>query len=178
MPEGTTANAKWIGGTGTWNNTANWENNNQPNGNSSQAVVIHFAGSGGTSTNDYSPNVQFQQILFDSGEPSNNVIGSGIRLYNWGTTAKIENNSVNPQTVGLDYITFVGSGELDPTAGNLTINSNVYTSVTGTIIVYGTKTLTSERFSAKWRWHRILRPARAGRCRDERFEHLHRFDRH
>ena len=141
-----TANAIWTGGGGSnnWNDTSNWANGQNPDGSGSS--FVHFAGTTRlTPLNDYGAYTQFQQILFDSGAGSFTLSGAAIKLYSGGT-AKIENNSGNAQTVTLNSdgnsIIFVSNGELDPTAGDLTINNGIYFDAGNTLSVYGSNKLT------------------------------------
>ena len=138
--------ATWTGGDyGTnhnWSNSGNWTPSN-PDG--AGQTIIHFAGSTGLNPfNDYGAFTQFNQILFDAGASSFTLSGAAVKLTaNGGSVAKIENNSANTlQTVSFNSsgnsFGFIGSGELDPTAGDLTISNDIFVDTTnGTISVFG-----------------------------------------
>ncbi len=145
---GTTTNAVWTGGSGitdNWNDTANWSGGNQPLGGNG-STVIHFAGSSRTTpNNDYGAFTLESQIVFDSGASSFTLNGNAIKL-----NFKIENNSSNLQTYNMSGLSFApgasgGTVELDPTAGDLTINtpgSAVFLDNNAELDVFGSHTLT------------------------------------
>lgn len=138
-----TTNATWTGGgsSANWGNTGNWQSGQNPNGGGS--TVIHFAGTTGlTPFNNYNGFTQFNQILFDSNAGVFNLKGAAIKLAaNGGSVAKVENNSAEAQTISFNSsgtsLVFIGSGELDPTQGDLTINNSIFVDGTGTINVFG-----------------------------------------
>ena len=137
-----TTTPTWTGGSpqyNNWSDSRNWANNQYPSGNGTD--IIHFAGTTQlTSNNDYNAYTQFNEIEFDSGAGAFTLTGNAIKLAaNGGSVAKIENNSTSLQTVSFGSIVFNGSGELDPTSGDLTINNSIYVDGSGTqtINVYG-----------------------------------------
>ena len=142
--DGTPTNAVWTGGSpdfNNWSDSRNWEDGQNPSG--AGSTIINFAGSNRlTSNNDYGAYTQFNQILFSPGAGSFNLTGSAITLAsNGGLPAKIQNDSVNPQTVSFNTdgnsIVFNTSGELNPVAGNLTINNTIVFDGGGVLSVYG-----------------------------------------
>ena len=149
--DGTPTNAKWTGGSpdfNNWSDSRNWEDGANPSG--AGQTIINFAGTTRTtSNNDYGAYTQFNQILFNSGAGAFTLTGSAIKLAtNGGSVAKIQNDSVNAQTVSFNNdgnsIVFNTSGELNPVAGDLTINNKVVFDGGGVLNVYGNtgKTLT------------------------------------
>ena len=160
-----TTNATWTGGGGAstnWNTLANWASSLQPSG--AGATIVHFAGSTSlTPSNDYN-NTQFNQILFDSGASSFNLVGKHIKLKaNGSSKGVIANNSSVLQTVGFSIpsgsplltnppanygILAESNIELDPISGDLVVNSNIISdnnAVAGTpntIGVFGSFTMT------------------------------------
>lgn len=145
---GTTENAIWNGGSATsdnWNDTANWSGGNQPQG-ADANTAIHFAGSTRTSpNNDYGAFTLEGQILFDSGANSFTLGGNAIKL-----SFKIENNSANLQTYNMSGLSLAPSAsggvvELDPTNGDLTVNtpgSAIYLDNNAELDVFGSHVLT------------------------------------
>src|SRR5215212_6938498 len=144
---GVTENAIWTGGgsTDNWNDTANWSSGNQPQGNDAN-TIIHFAGSTRTSpNNDYGAFTLEGQIVFDSGASSFTLGGNAIKL-----SFKIENNSSVLQTYNMSGLSLApgssgGVVELDPTNGDLTINtpgSAIFLDNNAELDVFGSHTLT------------------------------------
>jgi autotransporter-associated beta strand protein len=144
---GTTENAVWTGGgsTDNWNDTANWSSGNQPQGNDAN-TVIHFAGfTRTTPNNDYGPFTLESQIVFDSGASSFTLDGNAIKL-----NFKIENNSSVLQTYNMSGLSLAptnsgGVVELDPSAGDLTINtpgSAIFLDNNAELDVFGSHVLT------------------------------------
>jgi autotransporter-associated beta strand protein len=144
---GTTENALWTGGgsTDNWNDTANWSGGNQPQG-ADANTVIHFAGSTRiTPNNDYGAFTLESQILFDSGASSFTLGGNAIKL-----NFKIENNSSVLQTYNMTGLSLAPSSsggivELDPTSGDLTVNtpgSAIFLDNNAELDVFGSHILT------------------------------------
>src|SRR5690242_2108322 len=144
---GTTENAVWTGGgsTDNWNDTGNWSGGNQPQG-ADANTIIHFAGSTrATPNNDYGAFTLESQILFDSGASSFTLNGNAIKL-----NFKIENNSSALQTYNMSGLSLAPSSsggvvELDPTAGDLTVNtpgSAIFLDNNAELDVFGSHVLT------------------------------------
>ena len=141
-----TTNAVWdgTGATAMWNDTANWAGGSKPA--SGATTVIHFAGSTQTaSVNDYVPFSVASQIVFDSGASSFTLSGNSVKL-----KTGIQNNTSVLQTVNLSGLTLapVTSGgiiQLNPTSGDLTINTpggSVLLNNNAQVEVFGSNTLT------------------------------------
>jgi autotransporter-associated beta strand protein len=118
-----TAGTTWDGGgsDANWGTAANWDDNNPPP--VGTGVVLSFAGSTNLApVNNYTAWDDFGGILFSSGAGSFNITGSSIDLF-----GKIENNSANLQTFGLEFSFNNASAEVNPVAGGLLLNgANIF----------------------------------------------------
>ncbi len=137
--------ATWNGGgtTNNWNEQANWVGFNPPTPDPS--TVIRFAGSTRTMpNNDYPAFSLFSQILFEAGAAPFTLNGNAVKL-----NFKIENNSANTQTynmAGLSLAPSTSGGfvELDPTAGDLIVDtpgSSIFLDNNAVLLVFGTHVL-------------------------------------
>lgn len=116
----------WDGGGGdnNWGTGDNWS----PGGNPSPGPGndLFFAGTARlTPFNNYTAFDDWKNIIFNSGAGSFNITGDAIDLF-----GKIENQSVNGQTVGFGSIALNSNNnnEFNPLNGDLTITStNIFT---------------------------------------------------
>jgi fibronectin-binding autotransporter adhesin len=114
-----TSTKNWSNSASTWNSSDWWAN---PNG----LLVFGSSGSGNV-TNNMTDWLNFNGIRFDSGAASFTISGNSIGLTNNGNIPKIENSSVNTQTISLNNIALRNVSEFNPIDGDLVINSaNVY----------------------------------------------------
>jgi autotransporter-associated beta strand protein len=112
----------WSGGGGDddWGTGANWGGSAPVPGTTTD---LTFDGTTRlTPFNNYTAWDDFRNIFFASGAGSFNITGNAVDLY-----GKIENNSANLQTFGLEFSFNSGNSEINPVDGDLLINgANIF----------------------------------------------------
>ena len=122
----------WNGGGADdlWGSGANWGGTAPVPG---SATDLTFSGTSRlTPFNNYTAWDDFRNIVFGAGAGSFNITGSAVDLF-----GKIENNSSNLQTFGLEFSFNGGNSEINPVDGDLLINgANIFNNG-NTINVWG-----------------------------------------
>lgn len=131
----------WDGGGGDnlWGTGGNWVDNSAPG----LGSIISFSGSTRLTPDwNYGDYNNMNQLLFANGAGSfvlGSTLSRNLKLQANGSTIKIENNSANLQTIAstIPTIVFDNTGEINPTSGDLTINSSIVMDNGGQLRVYG-----------------------------------------
>ncbi len=133
--------ATWIGGTGNWTNTADWENGALPlNG-----VTVDYAGTNGTSTNDSSVGNIGGLAFTNNSTGSFTLAGGALTIGTGGIT----NNSAFTNTVGMDLVlganqTFAANTANLVVSGNISGNASLTKEGNETLTLSGSNTYTGE----------------------------------
>ncbi|MCE9615640.1 MAG: hypothetical protein K8T26_15335 [Lentisphaerae bacterium] len=119
----TTNNATWDGGDAVdsnWASQTNWVDDARPE--TDGKATLNFAGALRTyATNDYTAGQQFNGLFFSSGAASFTLRGNSLSISN-----KIENNSVNAQTIETAVtLNAPATNEVNPVDGDLTLGAAV-----------------------------------------------------
>jgi hypothetical protein len=125
---------------GTWDDVQNWAGNDVPEGGST--VDFLFGGTNNTTSTNNLEGLEMRGIEFLNGAGSFTIGGNSVDL-NGG---KIENNSVNAQTINFDF-TFNGANQqVNPNTGNITLGGGGTINNNGfNMEVNGANTLTLDK---------------------------------
>ena len=132
--------ATWIGGTGNWTNTADWDTGFAPiNG-----VAVDYAGTNGTSTND-STVVNIGGLTFTNNASGSFTLAGGALSIG---TGGITNDSAFTNTIGMDLVlganqTFAANTANLVVSGNISGNSSLTKAGNQTLTFSGNNTYTS-----------------------------------
>ena len=120
----------WSGGAGgawEWSQGANWAGGSAPEVDSNS--IIHFAGTGSSTGGNTNNNLgwwhSYNQIIFDSGASSFNLLGHEVTLIpNGAIASQIINNSSNGQTIGFYAMALRGGTQITAASGDITFSGN------------------------------------------------------